>query len=156
MLLLLPVLVLALAGCGSSSSSSSPAATSGNPLDAVSITGDVGTKPQVEWKDKFTATDVQTTTLTKGDGDTIAEGDQVQAQIWIGNGFSQKEAYSTYDQGGAADPDPQRPAEPGLLRRHQGRHGRIPDRGQRARRQAGRVRAATPTSASGTRTRCWS
>jgi peptidylprolyl isomerase len=100
MLLLLPVLVLALAGCGSSGSSS-PAATSGNPLDAVTITGDVGTKPQVEWKDTFTATDVQTTTLTKGDGDTIAEGDQVQAQIWIGNGFNQKEAYSTYDQGGA-------------------------------------------------------
>lgn len=100
MLLLVPVLVLALAGCGSSSSSSS-AATSTDPLDAVSITGAVGTKPQVEWKTKFTANDVQTTTLTKGDGDTIAEGDQVQAQIWIGNGFSQKEAYSTYDQGGA-------------------------------------------------------
>jgi peptidylprolyl isomerase len=99
-LLLVPVLVLALAGCGSSSSSSS-AATSTDPLDAVSITGAVGTKPQVEWKTKFTANDVQTTTLTKGDGDTIAEGDQVQAQIWIGNGFSQKEAYSTYDQGGA-------------------------------------------------------
>ena len=100
MLLLVPVLLLALAGCGSSSSSSS-AATSTDPLDAVSITGAVGTKPQVEWKTKFTANDVQTTTLTKGDGDTIAEGDQVQAQIWIGNGFSQKEAYSTYDQGGA-------------------------------------------------------
>jgi len=100
-LLLVPVLVLALAGCGSSSSSSSSSATAANPLDAVSITGDVGTKPQVEWKDKFTATDVQTTTLTKGDGDTIAAGDQVQAQIWIGNGFNQKEAYSTYDQGGA-------------------------------------------------------
>jgi len=99
-LLLVPVLLLALAGCGSSSSSSS-AATSTDPLDAVSITGAVGTKPQVEWKTKFTANDVQTTTLTKGDGDTIAEGDQVQAQIWIGNGFSQKEAYSTYDQGGA-------------------------------------------------------
>ena len=100
MLLLVPVLLLALAGCGSSSSSSS-AATSTGPLDAVIITGAVGTKPQVEWKTKFTANDVQTTTLTKGDGDTIAEGDQVQAQIWIGNGFSQKEAYSTYDQGGA-------------------------------------------------------
>jgi len=99
-LLLVPVLLLALAGCGSSSSSSS-AATSTDPLDAVSITGAVGTKPRVEWKTKFTANDVQTTTLTKGDGDTIAEGDQVQAQIWIGNGFSQKEAYSTYDQGGA-------------------------------------------------------
>jgi peptidylprolyl isomerase len=44
---------------------------------------------------------VQTTTLTKGDGDTVAEGDLVTAQLWIGNGFSQKEAYNSYKAGGA-------------------------------------------------------
>jgi peptidylprolyl isomerase len=70
-------------------------------LDAVSITGDVGSAPQVAWKSKMTAADVQTTTLTKGDGDTLADGDVVSAQLWIGNGFSQKQAYSSYDQGGA-------------------------------------------------------
>jgi peptidylprolyl isomerase len=98
-LLLLPGLLLALAACGSSSSSS-PAASS-NPLDAVSITGQVGQKPQVEWKGKLTATEVQTSTVTKGTGDTINTGDEVSAQIWIGNGSSKQEAYSTYDQGGA-------------------------------------------------------
>jgi peptidylprolyl isomerase len=99
-LLLLPVLLVGLAGCGSNSSSSS-ATSSSDPLAAVSITGDVGKKPQVEWKGDLTADKVQTTILTKGDGDTINDGDRVSAQIWIGNGFSKKEAYSTYDQGGA-------------------------------------------------------
>ena len=100
---LLPVALVAamvaLAGCGSSSSSS--AASSASPLDAVTITGDVGTAPNVTWNSKMTASDVQNTTLTKGDGDTVATGDQVSAQIWIGNGYSEKAAYSTYDQGGA-------------------------------------------------------
>jgi peptidylprolyl isomerase len=98
--LLLPAVLLGLTACGNSSSSS-PAASSGNLLDAVSITGQVGQKPQVEWKGALTAAKVQTTTLTKGTGDVVNEGDQVSAQIWIGDGFSKKEAYSTYDQGGA-------------------------------------------------------
>jgi len=100
LLLLLPVLLVGLSGCGSDSSSSS-SASSGQALDAVAITGDVGTAPEVEWKSKMTAADVQTTTLTKGDGDTVAEGDVITAQLWIGNGFSQKEAYSSYKAGGA-------------------------------------------------------
>jgi len=103
LLLLLPVLLVGLAGCGSSdsSSSSSASASTGSALDAVAITGDVGKAPQVEWKSKMTASDVQNTTLTKGDGDTVGDGDIVSTQLWIGNGFSQKQAYSSYDQGGA-------------------------------------------------------
>lgn len=99
LLLLMPALLVGLAACGSASSS--PTASGGNLLDAVTITGPVGQKPQVEWKGTLKATSVQTTTLTKGKGDTVNDGDQVSAQIWIGNGTSKKEAYSTYDQGGA-------------------------------------------------------
>jgi peptidylprolyl isomerase len=98
-LLLLPVLLLGLTACGGGSSSTSASGTS--PLESVAITGSVGQKPQVQWKGTMTATKVQTTTLTKGTGSTINEGDEVSAQIWIGNGASKKEAYSTYDQGGA-------------------------------------------------------
>jgi peptidylprolyl isomerase len=97
----MPVLLVALAGCGHDSSSSSSAAAPAKALDAVSISGAVGSEPQVDWKSKMTASDVQTTTLTKGDGDTVAEDDIVSAQLWIGNGFSQKKAFSSYDQGGA-------------------------------------------------------
>jgi peptidylprolyl isomerase len=101
---LLPVALVAtmvaLAGCGGNGSSS--ASSSGDSaLDAVTITGEVGTVPSVTWDSKMTATDVQNTTVTEGDGDTIESGDQVSAQIWIGNGLTQKMAYSTYDQGGA-------------------------------------------------------
>ena len=46
----------------------------GTPLDAVTISGDVGTAPDVTWNSKMTVSDVQNTTLTKGDGDTVAEG----------------------------------------------------------------------------------
>ena len=103
---LLPVALVAtlvaLAGCGGSNSSSA-ASGGGTPLDAVTISGDVGTAPEVTWNSKMTASDVQNTTLTKGDGDTVAKGDIVSAQIWVGNGYTQKTAYSTYDQGGAAE-----------------------------------------------------
>ena len=37
--------------------------------------------------------------LTEGDGDEVATGDKVLAHIWIGNGFDQKQAFSTYDTG---------------------------------------------------------
>ena len=102
---LLPValvtVLVALAGCGGSNSSSAASGGSGTPLDAVTISGDVGTAPDVTWNSKMTATDVQNTTVTKGEGDTVEKGDLVSAQIWVGNGYTEKTAYSTYDQGGA-------------------------------------------------------
>jgi peptidylprolyl isomerase len=91
--------LLGLAGCGNGSSSAS---SSADPLDAVSISGDVGSKPTVTWNSDLKTDTVATTTLTKGDGDTVQKGDAVITQIWIGNGFSQKQAYSTYDSGGAS------------------------------------------------------
>jgi peptidylprolyl isomerase len=100
LVLLLPVALLGLTSCGHSSSSS-PSASSTGLLDAVSITGDVGHKPEVQWKGDLSADKVQSATVTKGTGDVVNEGDQVSAQIWIGDGASKKEAYSTYDQGGA-------------------------------------------------------
>jgi peptidylprolyl isomerase len=102
-LLLLPVVLLGLAGCGSGSSSTATdgSGTADGSLDAVTISGTVGSKPEVTWKGKLTADTVKSSTLTKGTGDTVAAGDQVSAQIWIGNGATSKEAYSTYDQGGA-------------------------------------------------------
>jgi peptidylprolyl isomerase len=97
LLLLVPALLVALTGCGSGSSSASA-----DPLDAVSITGDVGTKPTVAWNSDLKADDVQTKTLVKGDGATVEKGDTVSVQIWVGNGFDQKQAFSTYDSGGAS------------------------------------------------------
>jgi peptidylprolyl isomerase len=91
---LLPVVLLAgLTACGGDDSSSS------QPLDAVSISGPVGKEPKVTWKGEMESTSVETSTLTKGDGAEIKDGDKVNAQVWIGNGYSQKKANSTYDSG---------------------------------------------------------
>jgi peptidylprolyl isomerase len=97
----LVVALLALAGCGSSASSSSSASGTAEGLDAVTISGDVGKSPDVTWKSKMTASDVKNTTVIKGTGDTVASGDLVSAQLWVGNGTTQKEVYDTYQQGGA-------------------------------------------------------
>ena len=103
--LLLPlVLALALAGgltaCGGNDSSSG---SSSDALQGIKVTGDIGTAPEVKWNGKLDVKDTNTTVVSEGDGDKIANGDKVEANLWIGNGFTQKKAYSTYDNGGKAE-----------------------------------------------------
>jgi peptidylprolyl isomerase len=102
------LLVPALAACGSSddsgsddtsSSSSAPAASSGE-IDGVSFTGDVGDDLKVSWDSAVEApSKAAVTTLVEGDGDEIADGDTISAYLWLGNGTSQKEAFSDYTNG---------------------------------------------------------
>jgi peptidylprolyl isomerase len=65
-------------------------------LDAVTISGEVGTPPDVKWKSAMDAGKVETKTLTKGDGDALKGQDDVLAHLWIGNGYSKREVFSTY------------------------------------------------------------
>ena len=39
------------------------------------------------------------TTLVEGDGESIAAGDTVNTYLWVGNGTTQKDVYSGYDNG---------------------------------------------------------
>ncbi len=39
------------------------------------------------------------TTLVKGDGEKIADGDTVSTYLWVGNGTTQEDAFSDYDNG---------------------------------------------------------
>ncbi len=66
-------------------------------LDAVTISGDVGTAPEVEWKSAMAAGKVETETVTEGDGDALDDGSSVLAHLWIGNGSSQTEVFNTYE-----------------------------------------------------------
>jgi peptidylprolyl isomerase len=95
--LLLPVLALLCAGglvaCGSDAA---PAAKTYDRLDAISISGPVGTVPDIKWKGQMTAGKVESKTLVKGTGDPLTSDDNVLAQIWIGNGYTKQQAYSTY------------------------------------------------------------
>jgi peptidylprolyl isomerase len=98
--LVLPVLLLsALVGCGDEDASGD--AREG--FDAVSISGDFGKVPEVDWKGEMDADEVETDVLVEGDGAEVQDGDQLDINVWIGNGFTQEKAYSTYDKGGAPE-----------------------------------------------------
>src|SRR6478609_8528067 len=100
--LLLPlVLGTTLVACGSDSGSDGDDSSSSDALHGITITGDFGKAPEVKWDGKLDVSKTETTVVSDGDGDEIAEGDQVSANIWIGNGATQKQAYSTYDEGQA-------------------------------------------------------
>jgi peptidylprolyl isomerase len=99
--LLLPlVLGATLVACGSDSGSDGDDdSSSSDSLHGIAITGDFGEAPKVKWDGKLDVSKTETTVVTEGDGDEVVEGDQVSANIWIGNGTTQKEAYSTFTQG---------------------------------------------------------
>lgn len=102
-LLLIPALLASsLVACGDDDGSSgNDSGDSG--LHGIVISGDLGSEPEVEWNGELEADAVEeteTTVVIEGDGDEIAEGDQVSANLWIGNGTTQEAAYSTYDEGG--------------------------------------------------------
>lgn len=103
LLTLIPALLaccaLVLTSCGSDGSSEDSvfgAGKTADRLDAVTIAGDVGSAPEVTWKSAMDAGKVETETLVEGDGETLADADSVLTQLWIGNGFSQEEVFSTY------------------------------------------------------------
>jgi peptidylprolyl isomerase len=85
--------------CGSDSGSDGDDSSSSDALHGITITGDVGKAPKVKWDGKLKVSKTETTVVSEGDGDKVADGDQVSANIWIGNGATQKQAYSTYDEG---------------------------------------------------------
>ena len=98
--LLLPlVLGTTLVACGSDSGSDGDDSSSSDALHGITVTGDVGEAPKVKWDGKLEVKKTDSTVITKGDGDKVVDGDQVSAHIWIGNGTTQKQAYSTYDEG---------------------------------------------------------
>ncbi len=91
---------LFLTACGDDTSSEDPflGGTSFDRLDAVTIAGDVGTAPDVKWKGSMKAGKVESETITEGDGEELKGQDDVLAHLWIGNGYSQETAFSTYDE----------------------------------------------------------
>jgi peptidylprolyl isomerase len=96
---LLSVCALALAGCGDDDGGDDfpGAGKTLDRLDAVTISGEVGSPPEVEWKAAMDAGKVETETITEGDGDPLKGQDDVLAHLWIGNGFSKQQAFSTYE-----------------------------------------------------------
>lgn len=95
---LLPlVLLTGLAACGDDGDGGEGSAA--DPLSTVSIEGAAGKAPKVTWDGQMEADKLETEVLEEGNGAVVKDGDKVFTHIWIGNGFTEKQAFSTYDQG---------------------------------------------------------
>lgn len=93
---LIPVALL-LAACGSEKSVGLGDKTIEG-WKAVSISGTAGTAPTVKWNGQMSPVDeTETKTLVPGTGDVVKAGDHVNAYVWVGDGYSQKQSYSDYD-----------------------------------------------------------
>jgi len=96
---LLSVCALTLTACGDDDAGDDfpGAGKTMDRLDAVTISGEVGSAPEVKWKAGMAAGKIETETITEGDGDPLKDQEGVLAHLWIGNGFSKSQAFSTYD-----------------------------------------------------------
>lgn len=94
MMALALVLGLSLTACGNDSGGD---ATTKGGLDSVKVSGDFGKEPTVSWGGQMSVSSTTTKVLSQGDGAEVKDGDQVDVNIWIGNGYSQEKAYSSYD-----------------------------------------------------------
>lgn len=92
---LLALSLLGLAACGSDSEDPK----TGADLSSVTIEGKQGEKPEVTFDGRLDGSAAETSVVIEGDGETVEDGDTVSTSFWVGNGFTQKEALSTYDQG---------------------------------------------------------
>ena len=93
---LLALSLLGLAACGSESSDTEGG---GAGLSSVTIEGDAGKEPEVTFDGRLDGSKAETKVLIEGDGETIEDGDTVSTNFWIGNGFTEKVAQSTYGEG---------------------------------------------------------
>jgi peptidylprolyl isomerase len=88
--------MLGLAACGSDSSD---ADEGGAPLSSVTIEGKQGEEPKVTFDGRLDGSEAETEVLVEGDGEEVADGDTVSVDWWVGNGFTEKQAQSTYETG---------------------------------------------------------
>ena len=102
------LLAPALVACGgsdnaddpNSAESSEPSGAAAGELDEVSFSGEVGESITAKWSSAVeTPKETTVTTLVKGDGDAVADGDTVSTYLWIGNGTAQEQVFSDYDNG---------------------------------------------------------
>jgi peptidylprolyl isomerase len=95
-------LLAALTACGNDEDPDSSAEdTSGSSElaevpDTITVTGEFEKPPKVKWSGEVKVDDLARTIVIEGDGDEVGEGTNVLANIWIGNGTSQEEAYSDF------------------------------------------------------------
>jgi peptidylprolyl isomerase len=93
------VLALSLLGLAACGSDSGDADEGGAPLSSVTIEGKQGEEPEVTFDGRLDGSQAETEVLVEGDGEEVADGDTVSVDWWVGNGFTEEEAQSTYETG---------------------------------------------------------
>jgi peptidylprolyl isomerase len=97
------VLLSGLAACGSESDSGDEATGSSGSaagLEEVSFTGEVGESLTAEWSGAIEQPEeTRVETLVEGDGEEIADGATVSTYVYVGNGSTQEDVFSDYDNG---------------------------------------------------------
>ena len=99
-LLSLPLALLlgaTLVACGDDSGEDGSGSGGSSALDSLTIEGEVGSQPEVTFDGELKADGLETQVVEEGDGEEVQTGDSVLTHIWIGNGFKQEKAFSTYD-----------------------------------------------------------
>lgn len=87
-------------GASESDSASDASTVDTGELDEVSFSGEVGKELTATWNAEVNVPKSTTvTTLVKGDGDPIADGDSVSTYLWVGNGTTKKDVYSDFENG---------------------------------------------------------
>ena len=106
-----PALVLAsalalavLSACGDEVVTASGGGDTEEGFDAFSISGDIGSPPKIDWKAQMEAGEVESKAIIEGEGPKLATGDQVIVNFTVGNGFTQEQTFSTYDEKPSGQP----------------------------------------------------
>lgn len=86
----LTVLQLGLTACGEEGDG----ASSGS----VTVTGDFGSTPEVEYDGRIVREDTEVKVLEEGDGPVVREGGTAFLKYYLGNGYTGEEVASTWDQ----------------------------------------------------------
>lgn len=90
------LLVLSLLGLAACGSDEAPGSEPTAGLDSVKIAGDQGKEPKVTFDGRLRAPeDLQVEVLEEGDG-PVVEGTSALVHWWIGNGFTEEKAQSTF------------------------------------------------------------
>lgn len=100
-----PALVLAttlalatLSACGDEVVTAGGGESAKEGFDAFTLSGDLGAPPKIEWKGQMEAGDVESETVIEGDGAEVKDGDQVMFNFTVGNGFSEEQTFTSYDE----------------------------------------------------------
>lgn len=92
------VALAALSACGDDT----PEEKSAAGFDAVSISGEVGQVPEIDWKARLErGSEAETETVEEGDGPVLEKGDQVLVNLAVSNDVSRRIEFDTYGDEGA-------------------------------------------------------